>query len=393
MKNCLKLLLVCSIFFLLPFTVSAKEVTLNLFYGEGCPHCAAEQRYLSSLEEKYGDDLKINKMEVWNDGENSRFLTEVKKALGDENSYVPYTVIGTTGITGFNENTKSKIENLIDSALKNGTVDAVSYIKEGKEIPKEPKEKDSNVTVPILGKVNAKEVSLPILAVVIGLVDGFNPCAMWVLLFLISMLISMKNKKRMWALGLTFLVTSALIYLLFMIAWLGIAINAFQQSILRVVIAVVALIAGVINLNSYIKTRKDPDGCVVVSKSKRQKIFDKIKKFTNEKSFILALVGVITLAISVNLVELACSAGLPLLFTSVLAMNDLNAFQYGFNLFLYILFFLLDDIIVFVIAMKTLEVTGISTKYSKYSHLIGGIIMLLIGILLIFKPAWIMFNF
>ena len=122
-------------------------------------------------------------------------------------------------------------------------------------------------------------------------------------------------------------------------------------------------------------------------------MFAKIKKFTHEKSFILAIFGVITLAVSVNLVELACSAGLPLLFTSVLAMNDLNTLEYGFNIFLYILFFLLDDIIVFVIAMKTLEVTGISTKYSKYSHLIGGLIMLLIGLLLIVKPEWIMFNF
>ena len=389
----LKILLIISVFFLLPFTVSAKEVTLNLFFGKECPHCEAEQKYLKTLEKKYKDNLKINKIEVWHNKENSELLTKVKKALGDDNNYVPYTVIGTTGITGYNEDTENKIEKLIKKALKNNTVDAVSYIKKGKQIPKEKNKQDSKLTVPILGKINAKEVSLPILAIVIGLVDGFNPCAMWVLLFLISMLISMKNKKRMWALGLTFLITSAIIYLLFMIAWLGIAINAFQQTILRTIIAIVALIAGIINLNNYIKTKNDPDGCTVVPKNKRQKIFDKIKKFTKEKSFILALLGVITLAISVNIVELACSAGLPLLFTSILAMNDLNTFQYGFNLFLYILFFLLDDIIVFAIAMKTLEVTGISTKYSKYSHLIGGIIMTLIGVLLILKPEWIMFNF
>ncbi|MBR3363048.1 MAG: hypothetical protein IKG40_03885 [Bacilli bacterium] len=393
MKLKLKILLIISIFFLLPFTVSAKEVTLNLFYGKECPHCEAEQKYLKTLEKKYKGNLKINKIEVWHNEENSELLTKVKNALGDDNNYVPYTVIGTTGITGYNENTENKIEKLITKALKNGSVNAVSYIKEGKEIPKEKTKQDSKFTVPILGKINAKEVSLPILAVVIGLVDGFNPCAMWVLLFLISMLISMKNKKRMWALGLTFLITSAIIYLLFMVAWLSIAINAFQQSILRTIIAAVALIAGIINLNSYIKTKNDPDGCTVVPKNKRQKIFDKIKKFTKEKSFLLAMLGVITLAISVNIVELACSAGLPLLFTSILAMNDLNTFQYGFNLFLYILFFLLDDIIIFAIAMKTLEVTGISTKYSKYSHLIGGIIMTLIGILLVLKPEWIMFNF
>ena len=390
----IKLLLIISIFFLLPLTVTAKEIpTITLFYGKECPHCEAEQQYLTKIEGKYKDKIKINKIEVWHNEENGELLTKVKKALGDDNSYVPYTVIGTKALTGFNDDTESKIEKLITEALEEKPIDVVSYVKEGKEIPKEKKEQDSKITVPILGKVDAKEVSLPILAIIIGLVDGFNPCAMWVLLFLISMLISMKNKKRMWALGLTFLITSAIIYLLFMIAWLGIAINAFHQTILRTVIAVIALIAGIINLNSYIKTKNDPDGCVVVPKNKRQKIFDKIKKFTKEKSFILAMLGVITLAISVNIVELACSAGLPLLFTSVLAMNDLNTFQYGFNLFLYILFFLIDDILVFAVAMKTLEVTGISTKYSKYSHLIGGIIMLLIGILLILKPEWIMFNF
>ena len=178
-----------------------------------------------------------------------------------------------------------------------------------------------------------------------------------------------------------------------MVAWLQIAVTALQQVLLRTLIAIVAIVGGAINLRSYLKQKNNPSGCTVVNDNKRQKMFAKIKKFTHEKSFILAIFGVITLAVSVNLVELACSAGLPLLFTSVLAMNDLNTLEYGFNIFLYILFFLLDDIIVFVIAMKTLEVTGISTKYSKYSHLIGGLIMLLIGLLLIVKPEWIMFNF
>ena len=105
------------------------------------------------------------------------------------------------------------------------------------------------------------------------------------------------------------------------------------------------------------------------------------------------MIGAVTLATMVNLVELACSAGLPLLFTSILAINDLGAVSYAFNIFIYILFFLLDDIIIFLIAVKTSEVAGISTKYSKYTHLIGGIIMVLIGLLLIIKPAWIMLNF
>ena len=81
------------------------------------------------------------------------------------------------------------------------------------------------------------------------------------------------------------------------------------------------------------------------------------------------------LAISVNVIELACSAGLPLIFTQILAMNKVRRIAKLIYLLLYILFFMIDDIIVFAIAMFTFKVTGISTKYTKYSHLIGGIII------------------
>jgi len=133
-------------------------------------------------------------------------------------------------------------------------------------------------------------------------------------------------------------------------------------------------------------------GCTVTNKEQRKKTMEKIKKFTSEKSFILAILGVITLAISVNFVELACSAGLPLIFTQILALNDLSTIQYSFYIFLYILFYLLDDLVIFFIAMTTLKITGITNKYNKYSHLIGGILMIIIGLLMIFRPDILMFN-
>ena len=105
------------------------------------------------------------------------------------------------------------------------------------------------------------------------------------------------------------------------------------------------------------------------------------------------MVGIIGLAASVNLIELACSSGLPLVYTQILALNDLSKLQYLIYILIYIFFFLIDDIIIFAIAMKTLEISGISTKYTKYSHLIGGIIMLIISLLMAFKPEWLMFNF
>ena len=231
------------------------------------------------------------------------------------------------------------------------------------------------------------------MAAVIGLVDGFNPCAMWVLVFLISMLLGTKDRKKMWILGLTFLFTSAFIYLLFMVAWLNVAIKMNTVIWLRITIAIIAIIAAFINLKSFYKSFKKDTGCEVVDSKKRKNIIEKIKKFTLEKSLILGLLGVMTLAVSVNFIELACSAGLPLLFTQILALNNLSKLSYMIYILIYIFFFLMDDIIVFVIAMFTLKITGISNKYSKYSHLIGGIIMLLIGLLMIIKPEWLMLNF
>lgn len=398
----LKKKIVLLLLLLIPTLVSAKEVNLYLFHGDGCPHCAKEREYLKEIEKEY-DDVNIHLYEVWYDTDNQELMAKVKKELNSSTNYVPLTIIGDKYTVGFNDNTKLMIKNNIEKCLKEDCEDVVGNVLAGKTanettIKKEVKEpkkdkEDSIKDLPILGKVDVKKVSLPIMAAVIGLVDGFNPCAMWVLVFLISMLLGTKDRKKMWILGLTFLFTSAFIYLLFMVAWLNVAIKMNTVIWLRITIAIIAIIAAFINLKSFYKSLKKDTGCEVVDSKKRKNIIEKIKKFTLEKSLILGLLGVMTLAVSVNFIELACSAGLPLLFTQILAFNNLSKLSYMIYILIYIFFFLIDDIIVFVIAMFTLKITGISNKYSKYSHLIGGIIMLLIGLLMIIKPEWLMLNF
>lgn len=398
----LKKKIVLLLLLLIPTLVSAKEVNLYLFHGDGCPHCAKEREYLKEIEKEY-DDVNIHLYEVWYDTDNQELMEKVKKELNSSTNYVPLTIIGDKYTVGFNDNTKLMIKNNIEKCLKEECEDVVGNVLAGKtanettikkEVKEQKKDKEDSIKdLPILGKVDVKKVSLPIIAAVIGLVDGFNPCAMWVLIFLISMLLGTKDRKKMWILGLTFLFTSAFIYLLFMVAWLNVAIKMNTVIWLRITIAIIAIIAAFINLKSFYKSLKKDTGCEVVDSKKRKNIIEKIKKFTLEKSLILGLLGVMTLAVSVNFIELACSAGLPLLFTQILALNNLSKLSYMIYILIYIFFFLVDDIIVFVIAMFTLKITGISNKYSKYSHLIGGIIMLLIGLLMIIKPEWLMLNF
>ena len=321
-------------------------------------------------------------------------------------SGVPFTVIGGSAYKGYSEEeAREKFIGTVEYYSNYGYVDKVGECLGVDRLPKykvvdNQKKIDEYISeynnyklnIPLIGTVDTKKLTLPVIAVLIGLVDGFNPCAMWVLLFLISMLIGMNDKKKMVILGLTFLLSSALIYLLFMVAWINVASLLVSISYIRISIGIIALIGAVVNIYGYFKHRMD-SGCNVVSDNKRTKIFDRIKKFTHERNYFLAILGVIVLACSVNIVELACSAGLPVMFSSILSMNNLTLVEEALYIALYMLFFLLDDLIVFFIAVRTMQLTGFSTKYGKIAKIVGGILLFIIGILLIFKPEWIMFNF
>lgn len=408
MKRSLKILffVICLFSFCnVVYAVSEKNlVNIYLFHSYTCKHCKEEIKLLDELEKEY-DNIKVYKYEV-NENGNGELLKNISEIMGSKVTGTPYTIIGNKVFSGYDyENSKGRFKGAIEYYSKYGYEDKVGEYISSIPLPSyEVKNTDPDVDeyindyisykvkLPLIGEVKLKNLTLPLVTVVIGLADGFNPCAMWVLLFLISMLIGMKDKKRMWILGSTFLLTSALIYLIFMMSWLNLANLLISVVWVRVIIAIVSLVGGIINLRGYIKHRK-VSGCDVVDDKKRNKIITRIKKFTTEKNFWLAILGVIVLAISVNVVELACSAGLPVMFIEILSLNNLTAIEEIIYIVLYMLFFLLDDFVVFVIAMTTLSLTGVSSKYGNLSKLIGGILMLLIGLLLMFKPEWIMFNF
>lgn len=351
------------------------KVNIYFFHRTSCPHCKKENKFLDEMEAKY-KDINIYRYEVSSSSENSKYLKEVKTLFKEKSNGVPYTVIGDKTFLGYNEYVGDKIEKTVQDYLV---------------ISKKTEKEKSTFDLPVVGEVNAKEASIPLIAIVLGLIDGFNPCAMWVLLFLINMFIDMKDKKKMFFLGYTFLFTSALVYFLSMLG-ISVVLNMATIKWIQRVIALVALVAGILNIRTYIKTRKDT-GCHVIDDKKRKKMVKRVLKITKEESLIIALIGVIALAASVNLVELACSLGFPAIFSEILALNNVTGALRIFYLLLYVLFYMIDDLIVFTIAVCTFSITAKSTKYTKYVNLIAGIIMILIGILLIFKPEWIMFNF
>ena len=191
---------------------------------------------------------------------------------------------------------------------------------------------------------------------------------------------------------LTFLFISGLVYFLSMIG-INLVLGIATINCMKIAIAIFILVAGIFNLRKYLKIRKEEAGCTIVDDKKRKKIITKMKGIIKSKSFGLALGGIIVLAATVNLIEMACSLGFPLIFNEVLTVNNITGFTKIIYLLIYILFYMIDDIVVFSISMVTLEATGVTNKYNKLCTLISAIIMIIMGILLLIKPDWLMFNF
>lgn len=350
-----------------------EKVNIYLFYSKICPHCQKEEKYFETLKEKYQDKINIYTYEVTENKTNNEIMKSLKKELKENSQGVPFTIIGSKTFLGYDESLNERIENTIESYLDENT------------------KTDNTYTIPILGKIEAKNASIILIAIILGFIDGFNPCAMWILLLLINMCISIKDKKKMLIVCLTFIITSGIIYFLSMLG-IGFILDLTTISYIRNIIAILAIILGIYNLYTYLKTRKQT-GCHVVKKEKRKTIITKINNILNNKNTLLMFGGTIILATSVSLVEMACSLGFPTIFLELLSINNIHSFLKVTYLLIYILFYLIDDIVVLFLSIKAFETKGISTKYNKYVHLIGGLIMILMGVLLIFKPEWIMFNF
>ena len=335
-------------------------------------------------------------LELSSHRKNLELFQKVGKLLKADVSGVPFTVIGDHYIIGWQgePSTGRTIEAAVREARGRAAPDVVAGILTAPgSTPPHRADKPTvpeTLTLPVFGQVNLKYLSLAAITVIIGGLDGFNPCAMWVLVFLINLLLGLEDRKKMWILGSAFIIASGAVYFLFMTAWLNILIFLGVIFWIRIIIGGVALLAGGYNLKEY---WTDTSGaCTLSHGARRRRTMDRLKETVTNSKFWLALAGIVLLALLVNMVELICSAGFPVVYLQILSLTPMPFWQYYLYLLLYIAIFMLDDIIIFVVAMVTLQLTGATTRYKRLSNLIGGVLMLLIGVLLILKPGWLMFG-
>ena len=370
-----------------------QPINIYLFWTKGCPHCAQEKEFLAKLASS-DQNLKILTLELTESRDNRELFRKVGQELRANVSGVPFTVVGERYVIGWlaEDSTGALIVQAVAEARRTQAPDVVAGLmgRPTTLIPPEKKAIPEKLPLPFFGEIEIKYLSLGLITLIIGALDGFNPCAMWVLIFLINLLLGMEDRRKMWILGGTFIAASAIIYFLFMTAWLNFLIFVGFIIWVRIAIGLVALLAGFYNLREYFANRAGV--CKLTEGPTRRRRMEKIKEAIQTRKFWLALGGIILLAIAVNLVELICSAGFPVIYLQILSLNKLPFWQYYLYMVLYIFMYMLDDMIIFVAAMVTLQLLGVGTRYKQISNLVGGVLMLILGVLLIFRPEALMFG-
>lgn len=381
------------------------SVTAYLFWQKGCPYCASAKVELERLSSAQ-PAVKVRLIELGSSSANEAIYEKALAHFGFEQAAVPLVVIGNTPFLGFASQGRSAAayEQAIAQCLDSKCPDIV-YDLSGSELVKEthgatghstapndnrPSLIPETVSLPLLGPVRTRDLSLPALTVLLAGVDGFNPCAMWVLVFLIGLLLGLEDERRMWLLGGAFLLATAVMYFAVMAAWLNLVLILGAVTWLRLAIGALALGVGFYFLREY--WTKPEAACKVVNPGHRQKIMDAFQSIIRKDQMVWAVLGIMALAVVVNLIELLCSAGVPAVYTQILTLNELSTSTYYSYISLYIAVFMLDDIAIFATAMFALRVSGLTGSYARYSHLIGGVVLMAIGAVMLLRPELLSFG-
>jgi len=370
------------------------------FWGDGCPHCHDESLFLEKIKKDYAA-IEIIDFEVWNNKENQAlFLEKGRELTGSPFRGVPVIVIGDEYIVGYasDDTTGAQIKHLLNIYVAKNyqnpePIHAITTTtqaqKKFQEIPTSTLEE--TIDYPLFGKINLRALSLPLLTAVVGTLDGFNPCSMWALLILITILINTGSRKKMWVVGITFILVSALSYFVFLATWLNAFMLVGYLKITRVIIGFMAMAVGVYFLLDFWKKRGQKEVvCEVGSSARKEKIISRLQKILQYDKLLPTIAGVIFIAFSVNLIELFCSAGLPTIYTGILTQNELSMISYYIYILGYDFFYMLDDVAVLLIAGFTFQTFRGSVKFTKYSHLIGGILILVLGLIMLINPNLLM---
>ena len=383
------------------------KVKIQYFGRKDCKNCANLEKFLTELSNKR-KDFEYIEYKIDENGENKKFFDEVTTKLKLVKG-TPIIYLNGHIIQGFNtpDTTGKEIVKLIDEGKKaNSVLTLEEYVKNGEyenissngsvcegdevcEIKGLTKDASRQVIVniPFINKsVDLTDYSLPLMSLILGTVDGFNPCAMWVLVLFLTALIAVGSKTKMFRVAGLFILAEAVMYYLILNAWLYTWDFVGLDKWVTPIVGIVGIVGGIFFVRNYLK-KGDELSCEVTDFKKRAKISNQIREIANKPFTLLTALGIIGLALSVNVIEFACSVGIPQTYTKILQINNISFWNRQIYTFIYIIGYMIDDIMVFGLALLSVNKLQLTTKYSKWVNLFGGILMIILGLILLLKPS------
>ena len=381
-----------------------RKFAVYFFWGKGCPHCAEEKVFLDEMKKKY-PNMQIRDYEVWYNKQDAILLSRMAGAYKIKASGIPVTFIGENAFTGFSKKFTEEIEEsirrcsvtkCIDPMDKtkdvSGTTpadkytDTTVYEDKTKEIEGyECRKKTNIVNIPLIGKVDTSEMSLPFITLIIAGLDSFNPCAFFVLFSLLGLLVYAQSRKKMLIIGSVFVFFSGFIYFLFMSAWLNLFLFMGQVSTITKAAGVVSLIIATINIKDFFVFKKGIS--LTIPDSAKPKLFDRMRKLMKSTSLVSILFGATVLAVAANSYELLCTAGFPMVFARILTLNNLSLSSYYMYLVFYNLIYVIPLFIIVIAFTVTLGRKKLTEWQGKVLKLVSGAMMLGLGLVLLLNPS------
>ena len=346
---------------------------LEVFVRAGCPHCEAAKVFLDELRREQ-PSLRIVVHDIAEDSVARQRLAMLATERGITNIGVPAFLIGTELIIGFlsADTTGAEIRARLDQNTQGAAPPPVV----------------ESIQTKWFGELRVGNLGLPLFTFVIGLLDGFNPCSMWVLIFMLSLLAGLDNRPKMLLIAGTFVAVEGIAYFAFMAAWLNMFLLIGLSRITELILGSIAGLVGLLNIKDFWAFRRGIS--LSIPEAAKPSLYARMRRILQAENILAALLGTVMLAILVQAVELVCTAGLPALYTRILTMQQLEQWVYYGYLVLYNVAYMLDDVLVLTIGVITMSHYKLQEREGRWLKLISGIVMVGLSTVMIVKPDWLM---
>lgn len=386
-------------------SVSAQEanpVVITMFWGEGCPHCAVAKPYLEELAGRY-PNVELRFYEIYNIAQNRPLFEKMGAAYNVEPRGVPAIFIADQYYEGWADALGVEVEDLVVKCssetcvnLGEGVIGPNEGVLTKLNIQRQEPEPEpeptptldvtgDEINIPLIGKVDLGKQSLVASTALIAFVDGFNPCSIWVLSMLLALTLHTGSRKKVLIIGLIFITVTAAAYALFIAGIFTILSFVSFLGWVQVLVALIALFFAAINIKDYFWYKEGVS--FTIADEKKPGIAQGIRRVMNSQSFWGMAAATVALAAGVSIVEFACTAGFPVMWSNIVAAQDVSTLNFVGLLLLYMVIYQLDELAIFFVAVFTLKASRLEEKHGRILKLIAGILMLTLAVVMLFKPA------